>query len=367
MSSLVELSLDKVINNFDQAPFRAKECLSPQVAKDFYNKLPLPSQNVDKIHTLATFVDSDEYWKRACKSKGKGGKVEEHGHCHKRMFFELQLQDLLLSEESLFQETIVERLKPFADCIYILRLSGVRHSFPLDVVTTNLPNLMSIDLKKVSGLKDSIPKAIASSPFLLSLLLTETQLTDADVTLIIENLTQSQTLLHLDLSHNKITSTGVSTICETLVAPADSSILSNLDLSGNNISSEGASVIGQALATNESLISLNLRLNNIGDEDGAILLQGLSKNTTLNHLNMAANKLGSMSVKALLQVLEKRLESEETDCCALESVVLTSNKFAHEDMVLLSQCQCETCFVDVRSTSEPRKPSYEMLASVVPC
>ena len=136
------------------------------------------------------------------------------------------------------------------------------------------------------------------------------------------------TLLHLDLSHNKITSQGARVIAERLIAPSES-ILTSLELSGNTISSEGASIIGQAIATNESLLSLTLRLNNIGDEGGKDLFEGL-QNSTLRHLNVAANKLGSSSAIALLKMLE------EPQNCALESIVLVSNLFTEGEMAALA-------------------------------
>ena len=96
-------------------------------------------------------------------------------------------------------------------------------------------------------------------------------------------------------------------------------------------------------ATNEALLSLSVRMNNIGDDGGKELLS--ARNKTLTHLNLSANKLGSSSAVALLQTLEKK-----PDDCALESIVMTSNMFAEEDLIHLSQCK--TAFIDVRATEE---------------
>ena len=356
--SLVELALDETIKSFSlgRASFRAEASLKPEIASAFYARLPLPTN--ENLGTIAAYVENDNYWKRACNPKGNKG--DEHGLSHKRMFFEVHgVQNILQAGEKEGQEAIIENMRPFADYIHTVKLCGPRSQFPFDLICNNLSNLTNINLKHASGLnlKESIPKAIASSPLLTTLVLSESQINDDDIVLMVDNLADSSTLLHLDLSHNKITSTKA--IADKLIAPSKS-ILSCLDLSGNKISSDGASIMGGALATNESLLSLTLRLNNIGDEGGKDLFEGLAQNATLRHLNMSANKLASSSANALLQVLEKKLQD-----CTLESIILTSNAFSEEELMCLSQCK--KCFIDVRTSCEPAKNGNGTLASEMPC
>ena len=220
-------------------------------------------------------------------------------------------------------------------------------------------NLMNINLKHASDLAGRIPRSIASSPFLTTLAISQSHIADDDVKLILDNIGESPLLLHLDLSHNKITSKGARAITEMLVAPSES-ILACLDISGNKISSEGASIMGQALATNESLLSLTLRLNSIGDEGGKDLFEGLKQNATLRHLNLSANKLGSSSAMNLLKLLDEKASPD----CELDSIVLTSNEFAEEEVGCLSQCK--VCYVDVRTSCDPAKNGNESLASEMP-
>ncbi|KAL7536988.1 hypothetical protein ACHAXR_007523 [Thalassiosira sp. AJA248-18] len=356
--SLVELSLDETVKSFPP-PLRVECVLKPDIALILCRKLPPPTNQ--NLGVMATYVENDEFWKRAC---NKGHTMGEDHVLHKRMFFEQQLEGILKAGgvEGQDPEAIIAKMQPIADYIHTVSISSMMSHFPIDVVCSNLPNLMNINLKHAFSLVTSIPKALAASPFLTTLILKESQISDDDLVLMLDPLVDSSALLHLDLGHNKITSQGTKGIADRLIASSES-ILSCLDLSGNKISSEGASALGLALVTNESLLSLTLRLNNIGDEGGKDLFEGLVQNSTLRHLNLSANKLGSSSAMALLDVLTEN-KSED---CALESIALTSNEFSEEELLRLSQNK--TCYVDIRAdTSEKNEPNGNgSLASEMPC
>ena len=342
VSSLVDLALDKTIDNFHNSPFRSNEKLNPTVAKKFHERLPLP-QN-DTVEALALFVDSDLYWKRACGSSDNVGNVNDHGGCHKRQYIETNIQSILITstDASLSEEDIAKKLKSFSDFIHTLCLSDIQHQLSLEVVCSNLTNLQHINLKQIVGLRDNLPNPIASLPYLTTLTMTESQIDDG-VELIVTKLADSQTLLYLDLSNNNLTSNGVQHICENLLSSTDA-CLTHLDLSGNKLESKGAKVIGQTLSNNDSLISLSLRLCMIGDEGGAVLFESLSKNSSLNHINLSANRLGSCSAETLLKVLE----SKKIEDYALESVVLTSNTISDDDDLMHRLREYKDCFIDVR-------------------
>ena len=335
--SLVELALDATITNFGKFSFRPEAHLRPDIASTFTSRIPLPRSPT--LETLATNIDNDEYWKGALNPKGRVSS-EDNCQSNKSMYLEQNLQIVL--EEG--PEEIVSQLKPIADHINLLKLCGTRKIGPnlLYTIIPMLKNLTSIHLKQAASLTRSIPKAIASSSFLTTLTLTESQISDDNLLSILEN-DLSTTLLHLDLSHNKLTSKGINTIVDKLIASPES-ILSYLDLAGNKISSEGAAAIGKSLATNDSLLTLNLRLNAIEDGGGRNFFQGLEQNSTLRRINLSANELGAGSVATLLEVLEKKSED-----CSLDSIVLTSNSFTDEECASLSRCK--VCFIDVRSKS----------------
>ena len=229
--------LNYLVNNFNLSPFRPNEKLNPTVAKNLHERLPLP--NDDNIQALASFVDSSLYWKRAC-GGSVGNYVNEHGDCYKRQFFETNIQSILTTStdsDSLSEEDIVKKFKSLSDFIHTLCLSDIQHSFPLEVVCSSLTNLQHINLKQVAGLRDSLPAAIASSPYLTTLIISESHITDDDVELIATKLADSQTLLYLDFSNNKVTANGVQHICEKLLSSADA-CLTHLDLSGNPLESK---------------------------------------------------------------------------------------------------------------------------------
>jgi len=342
--SLVDLALDKTVNNFNLSPFRPNEKLNPTVAKKLHERLPLPDN--DNIQALASFVDSTLYWKRACDGGGSVGNVNEHGGCYKRQFFETNIQSILTTstDSEHEEEDIAKKLKFFSDFIHTLCLSDIQHSFPLEVVCSNLSNLQHINLKQVAGLRDSLPAAIESSPYLTTLIISESHIADDDdVELIATKLAEAQTLLYLDLSNNNITANGVQHICEKLLSSADA-CLTHLDLSGNPLESKGAILLGQTLSNNDSLISLSLRLCMIRDEGGIELFESLSRNTSLNHINLSANRLGSCSTETLLKVLE----TKEIEDCALESVVLASNTISDDDDLMYRLREYKGCFIDVR-------------------
>lgn len=136
-SSLLELSLDKTVDNFLDKPFRLERRLSPQIARILLERLPPPTSGSSLA--LATYIDSDEYWKRATENEdnkqAQVASVAEHGHSHKRLYFETAAGDLLTlteedKEDGLSEETVV---KPIADLIYTLRLGDIQHPLLLDV------------------------------------------------------------------------------------------------------------------------------------------------------------------------------------------------------------------------------------------
>ena len=339
--SLVELSLNQALKSFSSKPFRAERSLRPDVALSFYSKLPSPTP--ETVDILASHVENDQYWRRACGTAGPG--AEEHGRSHKRRFFERTFAtdgwDAAAPSSRLVRGMS-------SDDIHTVKLCGPRTEGPFD----ELPNLTNIDLKHASALnlKASIPKVIALSS-LTTLALTESQLDDEDILPIVDS---QSNLLHLDLSHNNVSSDGATAIAEKLLSPP-TSVLSSLDLSGNNISSDGASAVAKSLATNESLLSLTLRLNNIGDEGGKDMFDSLAQSSCLRYLNMSANKLSSAD--ALLRVLD-----EISPDHFLETIVLTSNAFSEKDATRL-RC-CEVCFIDVRTINcEPDESEKRNLAS----
>ena len=79
-----------------------------------------------------------------------------------------------------------------------------------------------------------------------------------------------------------------------------------LNLSGNHVADQGASALGQALATNVSLVDLDLSANKIGADGGVALAGGVALNTRAERtlcLRLARNALGDATAVAFGSVL----------------------------------------------------------------
>ncbi|KAL7470570.1 hypothetical protein ACHAXS_010824 [Conticribra weissflogii] len=356
--SLLELALGAIVNCFEAKPFDVKSCLNKELASKLFSMIPT---DIDTAVT-SKFIENDDYWKRACiELAPKASHIsEEHGMSHKRMFFELMVDKILdaASDEKISTEKVVDKVKSFADYVHTLHLRSIGHDFPIDAIASNLPNLTKLDLKyflshqqsfqRFCGLKNTI----ASSSFLITVILKDCGINDEDLEFLLDGV--DSTLLHLDLSHNKITHHGVASM-KALLNPSISTLIT-LDVSGNEIGNEGATEIGRILQLNDTLMSLNLRLNNIEDEGGNELFSSLMKNESLKKFNMSANKLGTESVHAISNLAE-------SDISTIESIFLTSNKFSEEDLKILSQYQI--CCVN--KATMLANGGIGSLASEMPC
>mmetsp|Transcript_33172 Transcript_33172/g.48694 ORF Transcript_33172/g.48694 Transcript_33172/m.48694 type:complete len:295 (+) Transcript_33172:163-1047(+) len=239
---------------------------------------------------------------------------------------------------------------------------------PIDKVCSILPNLSTLNLQYAStkilgsggnrnssmtydrnkiGMKlsdtDSLRKTIASSSTLSSLIITNSQINDDAIRLLVNGLSTSDisTLIHIDVSHNQITTNGVRLLTkkfldteEDINSSNTTPVLSSLDVSDNRIHAEGGRAIGRILRHNTTLLSLNLRLNRLEDEGGRMIMEGLRENGTLRHLNLSSNALGSQFASALASVLEY-------GTCQLSSIDLSSNCLCEEDLSIVGMAMKE--------------------------
>jgi len=352
MKGLRILSQEQLAKSFEAIAFAPEDRLTAAAANALFNELP-----VSCAAAVSSFVSSETYYQRACSQLSVlGCRREEHGLSFKRMFFEIAVQDLLQKSTTLSQAV--------AENIFTLKLSACSHDFPLGEVCAQLPNLNRLDVKydlasssHVSSL-ERLPRALNVSSNLVSLTLQDSFLTDNDVATMFDNGSCTNfTILNLNLAHNNISSTGLGVVVSHFLAPP-TSVLCSLDMMGNKIDSQGGSLLGQALATNESLLSLNLRLNHLGDGGGSALLDCLANNVTLRYLNLSANELASLSANALVNMLESN------DSLSLEAVIITSNPFSDEDEEAIKSC--DRCFLDVRGGSSPGRQEMFLGKSIMP-
>ena len=350
--SLQSISQAQLSKSFESLPFAPEDKLTAAAATALFAELP-----VSCAASLAEFLDSELYYKRACSQVAVlGCRIEEHGLSFKRLFCEVTAQELL--------RTTVNLSRSIAENIFTLRACS--HDFPLDQVCSQLPNLNRLDIKygvatssHAHARLEAVPRALNVSTNVISLTLQDSSIDDNDVATLFGNnsCTNNNTILNLNLGHNNITSLGLGVIVNHFIAPP-TSVLSSLDMMGNRIKSEGGSVLGQGLATNDSLLSLNLRLNSLGDDGGSALLKCIEDNATLRYLNMSANNLASRSANALVALLESN------ESLSLETIIITTNQFSDEDEEAIKACK--QCFLDVRGGSSPVRQEMFLGKNLLP-
>jgi len=225
-----------------------------------------------------------------------------------------------------------------------------------------LPNLMSLHLQygnkidfhepskaitsSFNGMQSSdatsLALALKSMRSLCSLSLTNSQIDDDLVRLFVGELNRHDdskslhirdTLIDLDLSHNKITTEGLRLITKCFLQEGfddeESTILATLKLVGNSIRAEGARTLARLLKTNNSLVTLDVRMNRLEDEGGKLLVDGLWHNKNLKNLSLSSNSLSSLSITSLCKVLENSQS-------LVEVIDLSCNQFLEADYVRLA-------------------------------
>ena len=111
-----------------------------------------------------------------------------------------------------------------------------------------------------------------------------------------KGLQSNRTLTHLNLEFNlDIGDSGASAIAKAL--QSSGSKLTWLDLSFNKISSSGATSISEALCVNSSLTHLGLGSNKINSSGASTIANSLQSNRTLIHLNLGGNEIGDSGAK----------------------------------------------------------------------
>ncbi|CAH3176506.1 unnamed protein product, partial [Porites evermanni] len=111
-----------------------------------------------------------------------------------------------------------------------------------------------------------------------------------------KGLQSNRTLTHLNLECNHdIGDSGASAIAKALQSRG--SKLTWLDLSLNKISSSGATSISEALCVNSSLTHLGLGSNKINSSGASAIAKSLQSNRTLIHLDLGGNEIGDSGAK----------------------------------------------------------------------
>ncbi|CAI2372811.1 unnamed protein product [Moneuplotes crassus] len=122
-------------------------------------------------------------------------------------------------------------------------------------------------------------------------------------------LSENRGLLSLNLSKNKILSSGAKSIFEAL--ESESSGLQSLDLSSNTIESEAVPSLIKTLEDNISLQRLNLYNNMITEDVGRSLSIAVKNNQNIKSLNLAFNTLDKQDMRAIKEYCKRNIQNSE--------------------------------------------------------
>lgn len=214
----------------------------------------------------------------------------------------------------------------------------------------------------------SLVKVLVKSPCLCSLALTNSQIDDDLIRLLmkkldvvengIENskhLSIRNTLIELDISHNNISTEGIRILLNFFFPEEDgkdpssrtTSVLQSFKLADNQIRAEACRSLGRVLGHSNSLIHVDLRMNYLFDSGGEFLFKGILSNKHRRSdlsLNLASNSLSSLS----MAVLSGAIALAETNS-TFGSLDLSNNLFNAQDIVNLAfslkQHKCPSNFM----------------------
>ena len=343
--TLKETCLKVIRQNFKELS-TSKELT--QISPTLLNEIVSDSSFSVPPEIAARHVDHEGFWKRQVEKCTRCSFPERGIVSWKIKFCERYVMQLLGNRKSEDEDNeILSVASAMQDYIYAVELKSVCNNSLLEKALPSLPNLLSLDLQygnniNFSGMSTSDAKSLARTIQSLQCLccfsLTNSKIDDDLVRLFVQELNNSKqkdlidirdTLMDLNLSHNKITTEGLRLItCYFLendsCANGNSPILTSLKMKGNKIRGEGGRTLGRILKSNKSLQTLDMRMNRLEDDGGQLLIEGLSRNTTLKILNLSSNSLSTSSASSLCKVLEDANHR-------LESIHLSSNDFEEKD------------------------------------
>eukprot|EP01028_Stygiella_incarcerata_P006481 TRINITY_DN26465_c0_g1_i1.p1 TRINITY_DN26465_c0_g1~~TRINITY_DN26465_c0_g1_i1.p1 ORF type:complete len:483 (+),score=102.65 TRINITY_DN26465_c0_g1_i1:113-1561(+) len=143
-------------------------------------------------------------------------------------------------------------------------------------------------------------KAVKSNMFLVSLTLSNLDLTDAFMHHIASLVEADQHLTHLSLSHNRIQCKGASTVAASLCMNI---CLKSLDLSHNEIGDRGCADIADLLVANIDIESVDISSNMIGFSGARALGDAIVAGARIEVLLLGSNKIGDEGTKSFSECL----------------------------------------------------------------
>jgi hypothetical protein len=331
--SLKEICAEVIANTFEQQPPADIEALQEK-DRELYHLIVDQLRTDLKLEVSVPRVRVDEYWKACCEARWSLGQLAEFTKGYgqgltppekggwKRVYLERHLEETLMNMESSVmtekeEESMVALCGLTGSEIYSLHLTRQRCHFDLFELFTKLPHLEEFLVtfgvlnanvtvtNEMLGMRQSdalhLQKVLRNARCLTRLSLPENKIDDDLCKAIVGGLVRNTTLLHLDLSHNRIADEGASALGLVLLQRDPALRLQTLDLSDNQIRRNGGAELGRGVAVTKSLTWLSLRLNRLDDEGGAAFLAAAA-NSSLTYLDLSNNELSSESARALVDL-----------------------------------------------------------------
>ena len=270
------------------------------------------------ITTTARNIEYEFYWEEKCKKELKNIKPELHGCSYKQAYIETHVQKLLENfKGKAGEEEIIKELRAARNEVFCLIITQLK-DFDCRILFKNLPNLSYLTVtfgakhvdmeyeRQLFGMKMSeaqfFRECIKNTSQLTYLALPGNLIDDDLVTILNKGLMLNKTITQLDLSHNKIGSSGARKIAKYVL---HTQILTHLNLSDNCLNYEASRFIAQACKANRSLVFLSLKLNRLDDKAGSkFVLDLLNNKVQLREIDLSANLLGNNFCESLSEYLK---------------------------------------------------------------
>jgi len=307
--------------NFNEYPIL--DCIPAQYVENVVNLIDLSKLLINRA---SKHVECSKLWERMSCERWENCRVELHGSSWKRLYLEKHIKELVESyypsipDSNINLNRLLKSIKCSSPFIHSIKLDQLPSHLDLSQILPLFNNLSSLDITyKVlnvgmnynaedfgMNLNDAlnISKYLHSTKSLSTLILSECLIDDETVHILMGGLQQNNTITTLNLSYNKITSTGARRLSSFLTK--NDNVLMILNLNDNQINDEGVQFIAETLKNkdNSHLIELNVALNNIGDSGAAALMEAAAISECLQILDISKNRISTKSFESFLNLLQ---------------------------------------------------------------
>lgn len=261
------------------------------------------------IETLCMHIESDQFWKVACKKKFNVSVPEEalQGKSYKNLFLENYLQDYLRTQKGKSEEDLIQMMAQIGPLVIDLKITDHVFGEMLGHVFHYLNNIRRLTLNIYSNSERELKISNFGMTNYIFEILTNcfekfTRLEDLDLSnnqidknkieFLTQNLGFLENLSRLSLSKNKIDNEALKLFSQIWKnTPKSSPKLQRLDLSHNNLSKGCGSVLADIIEANQkTLEEIHLDGNLIENNDAQDIFNAiLVSECEMTNLNISNN------------------------------------------------------------------------------